>query len=159
MKSAIRQVVCGRFVRCLVVMLLTAGAMSVAAPCSLAVVHSVTVDGGDAIFIAGRTDLVIPPAASPWTGPGDYLIRHGGATPEEIQETLPPSIPVAAGDVIRVLEGPISPVEFTEEEDPAKRHLWIRIRDSINEVLDSTTLLDLITFEENGNNDYYMFYL
>ncbi|AQS55245.1 MAG: Rrf2 family transcriptional regulator [Novibacillus thermophilus] len=66
---------------------------------------------------------------------------------------------ITAGDVIRVLEGPISPVEFTEEEDPAKRHLWIRIRDSINEVLDSTTLLDLITFEENGNNDYYMFYL
>lgn len=66
---------------------------------------------------------------------------------------------ITAGDVIRVLEGPISPVEFTEEEDPAKRHLWLRIRDSINKVLDSTTLQDLITYEEDGNNDYYMFYL
>lgn len=66
---------------------------------------------------------------------------------------------ITAGDVIRVLEGPISPVEFTEEEDPARRQLWLRIRDSINEVLDGTTLLDLITFEGEGNNDYYMFYL
>lgn len=66
---------------------------------------------------------------------------------------------ITAGDIIRVLEGPISPVEFTEEEDPARRQLWLRLRDSINEVLDGTTLLDLITFEGDGNNDYYMFYL
>src|SRR5690554_6869067 len=46
---------------------------------------------------------------------------------------------IRAGDVIRVLEGPISPVDFTEEDDPAKRDLWLRIRDSIAEVLDSTT--------------------
>jgi Rrf2 family cysteine metabolism transcriptional repressor len=38
---------------------------------------------------------------------------------------------ISAGDVIRVLEGPISPVDFTEEDDPAKRDLWVRIRDSI----------------------------
>ena len=30
---------------------------------------------------------------------------------------------VTAGEVIRVLEGPISPVDFTEEDDPAKRDL------------------------------------
>lgn len=66
---------------------------------------------------------------------------------------------ITAGDVIRVLEGPISLVEFTEEEDPAKRHLWLRLRDSVNEVLNSTTLQDLISYEENGNNDNYMFYL
>lgn len=55
---------------------------------------------------------------------------------------------VTAGDVIRVLEGPISPVDFTEEDDPAKRDLWLRIRDGIAEVLDSTTLKDLITFQD-----------
>lgn len=65
---------------------------------------------------------------------------------------------ITAGDVIRVLEGPISPVEFMEEEDPAKRHLWIRLRDSMNEVLDSTTLQDLITYKESGN-DHYMYYI
>lgn len=66
---------------------------------------------------------------------------------------------LTAGDVIRVLEGPISPVEFDEEEDPAKRDLWLRIRDSISNVLDSTTLEDLVNFKENGKNDNYMFYI
>jgi hypothetical protein len=112
MNSASRQVGWGSIVRGLVGILLTAGVVLVAAPYSLAVVHSVTVDGGDAIFLAGRTDLVIPPAASPWTGPGDYLIRHGGPTPEEILETLPPSIQVAAGDVIRALDPAVGGVNF-----------------------------------------------
>ncbi|WP_027414944.1 cysteine metabolism transcriptional regulator CymR [Aneurinibacillus terranovensis] len=77
---------------------------------------------------------------------GGYILSRG---PEEI----------TAGEVIRVLEGPISPVEFEEEEDPAKRDLWLRIRDSISEVLDSTTLYDLITYEDKGNHDSYMFYI
>ncbi|MFD0698884.1 cysteine metabolism transcriptional regulator CymR [Paenibacillus sp. GCM10027628] len=66
---------------------------------------------------------------------------------------------VTAGEVIRVLEGPISPVDFTEEDDPAKRDLWIRIRDSIADVLDSTTLANLIAFQDEGKNDNYMFYI
>ncbi|MED4585573.1 MULTISPECIES: cysteine metabolism transcriptional regulator CymR [Brevibacillus] len=66
---------------------------------------------------------------------------------------------ISAGDVIRVLEGPISPVEFAEEEDPAKRYLWLRIRDSISAVLDSTSLQDLISFEDDGRSDNYMFYI
>lgn len=66
---------------------------------------------------------------------------------------------LSAGDIIRVLEGPISPVDFTEEDDPAKRDLWIRIRDSIAQVLDTTTLSDLITFKDAGERDSYMFYI
>jgi Rrf2 family transcriptional regulator, cysteine metabolism repressor len=66
---------------------------------------------------------------------------------------------ITSGDVIRVLEGPISPVDFTEEDDPAKRDLWVRIRDVIAEVLDSSTLLDLISFKDEGKNDKYMFYI
>lgn len=66
---------------------------------------------------------------------------------------------ITAGDVIRVLEGPISPVDFTEEDDPAKRDLWLRIRDSIAEVLDSTTLDNLINFQEQSAADNYMFYI
>lgn len=66
---------------------------------------------------------------------------------------------ITAGDIIRVLEGPISPVDFTEEDDPAKRDLWLRIRDSIADVLDSTTLNDLITFKDDHHADDYMFYI
>ncbi|MGG1311932.1 MULTISPECIES: cysteine metabolism transcriptional regulator CymR [Cohnella] len=66
---------------------------------------------------------------------------------------------MTAGDVIRILEGPISPVDFTEEDDPAKRDLWLRIRDSIANVLDSTTLADLVNFKDEGSQDNYMFYI
>ncbi|CAH0119067.1 MULTISPECIES: Rrf2 family transcriptional regulator [unclassified Paenibacillus] len=66
---------------------------------------------------------------------------------------------ITAGDVIRVLEGPISPVDFTEEDDPAKRDLWLRIRDGIAQVLDSTTLADLIAYKDEGVQDSYMFYI
>ncbi|MEI7025295.1 cysteine metabolism transcriptional regulator CymR [Paenibacillus sp. y28] len=77
---------------------------------------------------------------------GGYILSRN---PEEI----------TSGDVIRVLEGPISPVDFTEEDDPAKRDLWIRIKNSIAEVLDSTNLADLIAFKDEGVNDNYMFYI
>lgn len=70
-----------------------------------------------------------------------------------------PAEQITAGDVIRVLEGPISLVDFTEEDDPAKRDLWIRIRDSIAEVLDSTTLEHLIRFEDDSEESEYMFYI
>lgn len=66
---------------------------------------------------------------------------------------------ITSGEIIRVLEGPISPVEFAEEEDPAKRYLWLRIRDSISSVLDSTTLKDLISYQDDGRTDNYMFYI
>jgi Rrf2 family cysteine metabolism transcriptional repressor len=66
---------------------------------------------------------------------------------------------VTAGQIIRLLEGPISPVDFTEEDDPAKRDLWIRIRDSIASVLDSTTLASLISFKDEGQSNSYMFYI
>lgn len=66
---------------------------------------------------------------------------------------------ITSGDVIRILEGPISPVDFTEEDDPAKRDLWLRIRDSIADVLDSTTLADLISFNGAEAPESYMFYI
>jgi Rrf2 family cysteine metabolism transcriptional repressor len=65
---------------------------------------------------------------------------------------------ITAGDVIRVLEGPISLVEVLDEEEPAKRDLWIRIRDAVREVLDSTTLEDLANYDE-GDQNAYMFYI
>jgi hypothetical protein len=73
---------------------------------------AVTVDGPDAIFLAGRTDVMIPAANLSWPGPGTHLIRHGGATPEEALETLPPFIPVSGGDVIRALNPAVGGVNF-----------------------------------------------
>lgn len=69
---------------------------------------------------------------------------------------------ITTGSIIRILEGPISPVDFEEEDDPAKRNLWLRIRDSIANVLDTTTLEHLINYKEESEHDKdasYMFYI
>lgn len=77
---------------------------------------------------------------------GGYIL---GREPEKI----------TAGDIIRVLEGPITPVEGIEDEEPAKRGLWIRIRDAVKDVLDNTTLEDLANYSDEGETDSYMFYI
>ncbi|QQZ10763.1 cysteine metabolism transcriptional regulator CymR [Heyndrickxia vini] len=66
---------------------------------------------------------------------------------------------ITAGDIIRVLEGPISPVEGIEEEEPVKRSLWIKIRDAVKDVLDNTTIEDLVNYKDDGETDSYMFYI
>ena len=66
---------------------------------------------------------------------------------------------ITSGDIIRVLEGPISPVEGIEDEEPVKRQLWIRIRDAVKDVLDNTTLEDLANYKDEGAPDSYMFYI
>lgn len=60
---------------------------------------------------------------------------------------------ISVGDIYRVLEGPIAPVDCTledylpgscvVEDSCASRSVWSRVRDSIVSVLDSTTLEDL----------------
>ena len=59
---------------------------------------------------------------------------------------------ITVGDVIRVLEGPIAPVDCVNEQDPEEcnradhcvtRKIWSEVRDSIINVLDSYTLEDL----------------
>lgn len=65
---------------------------------------------------------------------------------------------ISAGDVIRVLEGPIQPVEGIEDEAQPQRELWVRIRDAVKTVLDTTTIEDLITHSDDGT-DPYMYYI
>ena len=74
-----------------------------------AVVFDLSLAGSDAIWLAGRTDLVIPPASDPWPG---GLLRHAGPTPEEIQETFPPEFSVAGGDVLQVLDPAVGGISF-----------------------------------------------
>lgn len=97
--------------RSLLAALSVAGILTLSTPAG-AVILDISIAGSDAIFLAGRTDLVIPPAAAPWTGPGDFLIRHGGPTPEEIRETVPPFISVAPGDIIRAANPAVGGVSF-----------------------------------------------
>ena len=60
---------------------------------------------------------------------------------------------ITVGDIIRVLEGPIAPVDCVSEEQTdlcyraescIARSVWKKVKDSINEVIDSITLDDMI---------------
>lgn len=69
------------------------------------------------------------------------------------------AVDITSGDVIRVLEGPITPVEGIEDEEAAQQALWMRIRDVVKEVLDTTTLDDLIHHDDHEVQAEYMFYI
>jgi len=81
-----------------------------------AATFTATVKGTDAIFLAGRTDLTIPDPSLAWgdssSATEDGMLRHSGATPEEAKETLPSSLSVTAGDVVRVLDPATGGVNF-----------------------------------------------
>jgi Rrf2 family protein len=61
---------------------------------------------------------------------------------------------IRVGDIYRVLEGPVAPMECVSEVEPdeqcpliegcATRVVWLKVRDNIVEALDSTTLADLL---------------
>jgi Rrf2 family protein len=72
---------------------------------------------------------------------GGYIL---GRPPEEIR----------VGDVFRVMEGPIAPMECVSEDVSEQtcpliggcetRPIWLKLRDSMVDALDSQTLADLI---------------
>ena len=77
---------------------------------------------------------------------------------------------ITVGDIIRVLEGPIAPVECVSEEDPeickkaeccVTRGIWEKVRDSIAGVIDSITLEDMVKDAERLQKDanFYMYYI
>lgn len=78
---------------------------------------------------------------------------HGG-----YMLSKPPHL-ISAGDVIRVLEGPIQPVEGIEDEAQPQRELWLRIRDAVKTVLDTTTIEDLAAHTDSSSDDGYMYYI
>lgn len=65
---------------------------------------------------------------------------------------------ITAGDIIRVLEGPIELVEGIEAEEPAKQALWLKMTDAVKNVLNTTSLADLIE-NQVDKNEQYMFYI
>ncbi|MGI6037160.1 MAG: RrF2 family transcriptional regulator [Limnochordia bacterium] len=86
-------------------------------------------------------------------------------------ELADPPEKVPVGDIIRVLEGPIAPVDCVAENNPdcdcnhfpdcATRVLWERLRDSMTEILDSTTLADLVqeAMDMRADNDSFMYHI
>lgn len=87
---------------------------------------------------------------------GGYVL---GREPEKIR----------VGDIIRVLEGPIAPVDCVSEEDPESclkaefcvtRTIWEKVRDSIAGVLDSITLADMVEdAAKKKSESLYMYYI
>lgn len=81
--------------------------------------------------------------------------------------TAPKTITV--GIIIRTLEGPLAPSDcVTEEESKACKKasycvtkvVWEKIRDSVNDVIDSITLQDMLEdYNKIQNKDNYMFYI
>ncbi len=79
----------------------SAALLVLAAPSvALATNYDVNINGTDAIWLAGRTDLVIPNHLLSWT---DGLLRHDTSTPEELTETMPSFVPVSGGDTVTAL--------------------------------------------------------
>ena len=66
---------------------------------------------------------------------------------------------ITSGDVIRILEGPIQPIEGLDDERLPQRELWKRIANAVREVLDTTTIEDLMKSDQSSENDSYMFYI
>jgi Rrf2 family protein len=60
---------------------------------------------------------------------------------------------ISVGDIIRVLEGPLAPVDCVNELNPddckradscVTRLIWTKVRDSVTEILNSYSLEDLV---------------
>ncbi|MBE3573893.1 MAG: Rrf2 family transcriptional regulator [Firmicutes bacterium] len=77
---------------------------------------------------------------------------------------------ITVGDVVRALEGPIAPLPCVEEDGRAHcdeiarcvaRTVWVRLRSSMEEVLDSTTFADLCqkALQQRNTGDSFMYYI
>ena len=76
---------------------------------------------------------------------------------------------ISVGDILRALEGSLAPVECVAEDRPAScsrykncvtKGIWEKIRDSINTVIDSTTLENLVDeYCKSRNQDDYTYYI
>lgn len=75
---------------------------------------------------------------------------------------------ITVGDVLRSLEGTLCPVDCIDPDVPTScersdkcvtADVWVKLRDKINEVVDSITLADLVSDLENKTNNDYIYYI
>lgn len=82
--------------------------------------------------------------------------------------SLPPN-KITVGDIIRTLEGSLAPADCVVEDEPLAcvraggcptRIVMEKIRDAINEVIDSITLQDMVDdYKKMTNKNSYMYYI
>ncbi len=80
-----------------------------------------------------------------------------------------PAEKILVGDVLRSLEGTLCPVDCIDLEMPVScdkadscvtAAVWAKLRDKINEVVDSITVADLVQqHQEKTRNDDYIYYI
>jgi len=76
---------------------------------------------------------------------------------------------ITVGDILRALEGSLAPVECVNELEPkpcvetescVTRIVWQKIRDSINTVVDSITLQDMVDeYKKLSGQKNYMYFI
>jgi Rrf2 family protein len=76
---------------------------------------------------------------------------------------------ITLGDIIRVLEGPVTPADCVTDgcdtdvceraSDCIMRSVWIRIRNEINSVLDNVTLADICEEQKKLQKNGYMYHI
>jgi Rrf2 family cysteine metabolism transcriptional repressor len=87
---------------------------------------------------------------------GGYILAH---RPQNI----------TIGAILRALEGSLAPVDCVVEDEPNKclksdrcvtKMVWEKIRDKVNEAVDSITLADLVDeYKKSNNDDSYIYYI
>lgn len=79
-----------------------------------------------------------------------------------------PAIKITVGDILRALEGSLSPVDCVQEKNPTAceryeecvmKEVWRKMRDSINSAVDGITLADLVDDYNamHGKSDFMYF--
>ncbi len=76
---------------------------------------------------------------------------------------------ITVGMILRVLEGSLAPVDCVIEDEPIEcdiaaccvtKRIWVEVRDSINEVVDSISLQDLVEdYRKINSKESYMYYI
>ena len=79
-----------------------------------------------------------------------------------------PAEKITVGDVLRSLEGTLCPVDCIDLDMPTSCEridlcvtapVWAKLRDKINEVVDSFTIADLVLDFENKSKNDYIYYI
>lgn len=122
-------------------------------------------DGPTSLSIIARASAVPPAYLEQLIGPlrqaGLVVSKRGAHGGYELSRD--PS-EIRVGEVYRALEGPVAPMDCVSEvepEDPcplidgcATRFAWLKVRDSIIEALDSTTLADLLQESQRNKQSH-----